>query len=589
MSAELWWRDLSDQLGRRGYRIGQQRDAKLQCPLCRSKGDPPLSIRLDTGIYNCHRCNEKGKIMDERGEGKSWTESAPVRHEKTYKDPEFPRFWSGHESPEVTAYFQSRGISPETVETFGVKVATRPFGKTLALVYRDGAGKDVHAKYRNLEHDPDDKKSRKWQATSGTYRPMYGMWLMDKSPEQIVITEGEIDAMSAYEAGIRNVVSLSDGSNAPKDDDDTTDVQGKKLDCLASIDKQIMGASVVIIATDQDKAGDAMAAELTRRIGINKVRRVSFPDGCKDLNEVLVNLGPASVADVVNGASSPRMDGVSTIEPYRDHIWETRASSGGLIGWGAPSLPSFSNHVRIVPGLFHVVTGRAGSGKSSFLRALVMSIIGAHDDVNAAFFVPEDSAIESNFFRKLVTLAIGPQFSSMDDSERIHYDITADLIKDRVHLIHPESNSLDDIMIRSEYLILNHGVRIIVWDPFTEIVTSKQYGDNEVDHVNRTLSRMRKFAKDKGVALILAAHPTKESALNKAGNLTMYDISGAAHFANKADVGFSINPVESEGAFISDVHVSKIRDSQYGRQGTIRMSHDIRAMTFQEEEYHVGV
>ena len=43
----------------------------------------------------------------------------------------------------------------------------------------------------------------------------------------------------------------------------------------------------IIIATDNDKSGLAMAEEIARRIGKDRCWRVEYPKDCKDANDVL--------------------------------------------------------------------------------------------------------------------------------------------------------------------------------------------------------------------------------------------------------------------------------------------------------------
>ena len=46
-------------------------------------------------------------------------------------------------------------------------------------------------------------------------------------------------------------------------------------------------AGKIIIACDDDASGSAMAEELSRRIGRDKVLTVHYPDGCKDTNDAV--------------------------------------------------------------------------------------------------------------------------------------------------------------------------------------------------------------------------------------------------------------------------------------------------------------
>ncbi|CAD6258672.1 unnamed protein product [Miscanthus lutarioriparius] len=66
-------------------------------------------------------------------------------------------------------------------------------------------------------------------------------------------------------------------------------------------------ASRIILATDDDHPGQALAEELARRLGKERCWRVKWPkkndtDTCKDANEVLMFLGPQALRKVIEDA-----------------------------------------------------------------------------------------------------------------------------------------------------------------------------------------------------------------------------------------------------------------------------------------------
>jgi twinkle protein len=73
----------------------------------------------------------------------------------------------------------------------------------------------------------------------------------------------------------------------------------------------------------------------------------------------------------------------------------------------------------------------------------------------------------------------------------------------------------------------------------------------------------------------LVAHPAKLYR-DKGGNYpipTLYDISGSAHWRNKADNGLCIwRDMFSETAIV-EIHIQKIRFRQIGRQGMAELSY----------------
>ena len=68
-----------------------------------------------------------------------------------------------------------------------------------------------------------------------------------KGMETIIITEGEMDALSLVECGFMNVVSVPDG--APAEGSKPSD---KKFSYLLSAEEHLMNAETVILCTDSD-------------------------------------------------------------------------------------------------------------------------------------------------------------------------------------------------------------------------------------------------------------------------------------------------------------------------------------------------
>jgi twinkle protein len=134
----------------------------------------------------------------------------------------------------------------------------------------------------------------------------------------------------------------------------------------------------VILATDADAPGRELADELARRIGYAKCQRVTWPDGCKDANEVLVKLGRTALLQALADAQPYPVEGI--VQPcgsWPGH-WMTCTSAGSTSGCGAGwetvrrPLPSQG------PDLLCIVTGSPGSGKSVFLDNLMVRLAQHH-------------------------------------------------------------------------------------------------------------------------------------------------------------------------------------------------------------------
>lgn len=545
------------------------------CPWCRHD-DYRIKIHPDTGAYFCHgaNCEAKGVVTNGDQDNESWRPNTPEVHAKA---PDKPKKFALPDlsraqgiNQRVIDYMATRGISEETCRKLRLGFENHPgLGPSVIFPSFDKAGqKVINVKYRKIA-------SKDFRNSPDTYRPFFGLPTLTNPSAPVIIVEGEIDQATLVECGFDNVLSIPDGSNAKGS-------QGKKLDCLPSAEKELIAAKRVIIATDGDDAGRAMAQELATRIGMDKVALVEFPDDAKDANDYLMRHGRDALVNLIHAATSPVLDGVSVITDYQEDIWEHRHLFG-KDGYAIPGMDKFTEMCRFHPGSLVIVTGVPGAGKSSFLRAAMILLAGSRDYFPVAMFAPEDAPMPRKFFEKFVRLVSG---SSVAEMGRANYEMVVDLVKEKILLIHPESNSLDDILLRAEYTVLNHGAKVIVIDPWTEVVTTRERGEGEVEHINKCLSRIQRFARDKGVVVIISAHPTKQGVERSKGNdgvVQLFDISGTASWNNKADFGISIKrSAEHPDSIVSEIHVVKVRDGDYGKLGSVDMSHNPRTGQYKE-------
>ena len=84
-----------------------------------------------------------------------------------------------------------------------------------------------------------------------------------------------------------------------------------------------------------------------------------------------------------------------------------------------------------------------------------------------------------------------------------------------------------------------YGVVIFVIDAFNKLILPK---GNNLDQINRVLTKLTAFAKTNNVIVFLVAHPTKMKK-NENGLYdvpTLYDVSGSTDFKNQAHCGYKI-------------------------------------------------
>ena len=92
---------------------------------------------------------------------------------------------------------------------------------------------------------------------------------------------------------------------------------------------------------------------------------------------------------------------------------------------------------------------------------------------------------------------------------------------------------------------LSYGIRGLVIDPYNELDHQRPSNVSETEYVSQMLTKIKRFAQHYDVATWFVCHPKQiQNWTGAAPNL--YDISGSAHFVNKADVGLVVHRVRDE-------------------------------------------
>lgn len=148
--------------------------------------------------------------------------------------------------------------------------ASRENTVPIAFGYWKG-GKLVNIKYRRLD------KKEFWQVR-GAEKVFYGL---DDTVghDCVVIVEGEMDKLSFYEAGIPFAVSVPDGAPPKVKETVPRQEEDKKFEYLWACEEWLEDKTEVILATDADEPGQALAEELARRLGRERCRLVEWPKG----------------------------------------------------------------------------------------------------------------------------------------------------------------------------------------------------------------------------------------------------------------------------------------------------------------------
>lgn len=448
-------------------------------------------------------------------------------------------------SVEHARWLEARGLDLEVAIRYGLFTARQSeHGRVLAIPYLRN-GNIINHKYR--------LPGKVFRQDEGA---LHSLWNEDclrdpsLSTYPLIITEGELDALAAIQAGYLRTVSVKDGA-------------GSNLDFMAEEDiwGLIKDIPFVIIATDGDAPGTKIAEELARRIGRARCQRVKYPEGSKDLNDVLAKHGVDFVRIAIQEATPYPIKGLFRLSDYPD-VPEPEVFS---TGWR-----NLDPHIMLWEAEFIPITGIPSQGKSRFALELIGNIARTHGHRAAiASFEMRVAPYVRDVFRENYT---GQVARALTIGQKIEAD---EWIEEQFCFIDQDPRHEDEDMTvewlveRAEDAVVRYGIRWLLVDPWNQLQHKRNRGESTEEYQERAIRTLKRFARSFGVGVIVVAHPTKEvklpnGELRKPG---LYDIAGSAHWYNAADHGIIVSGDTT--TTVREITVEKSRYQQYaGKPGS---------------------
>lgn len=462
-------------------------------------------------------------------------------------------------------WLEERGIPCELAARLGLFSK----GKALAFPYRDAEGKTLFVKLRG----PD---KRFWIEPAG--QPLEP-WLLalasEASSDTLIWTEGEIDTLAVLAAGAAPVVSVPNGAPAKPGEGDILPAEDKGFAYLWQGNRlrpEIARFKRHILATDADGPGLVLRDELAIRLGRKACWYVTYPAGCKDANDVLRKHGPAGVLRLIEGARPMVPDQLVPFSAI------PRSSGVSLSsGWSA-----LDPHFMLCPPEVCVISGPPNHGKSQWTLALVANLARVHgmrvailqfeDDVDRH---RDDLARYARAWRQ--TTEAGKPITMDPESWIDAHFVTIQPPED---IDEAADKTLAWLLDRIDEAATRHDCKVVVLDPWNEIEHAWGINETETAYTSRALRQIRALARKYQLLVIIINHPSKSGGQKiDPEEMSLYDISGSAHWANKPDHGVLI--YRPKGSNETIVNVAKCRDyRKRGEPGALSMRFDPRSATF---------
>jgi len=260
--------------------------------------------------------------------------------------------------------------------------------------------------------------------------------------------------------------------------------------------------------------------------------------------------------------------------------------SGGFPKGSSTGWPSLDKLYTVGMSQWTLVTGTPNSGKSEFVDALMVNL-ALKERWKFFIYSPENWPLALHH-AKIIEKYIRKPFNPGPNERATEAEVldAEEWIKSRFVFCKPDSPSLEAILSEAALQVdpFDRWKMGVVIDPWNQLEHSRPSGLSETEYVSKELSFLIDCVRSHKSHVWLIAHPAKmqKDRDGKYPVPTPRDVSGSAHFWNKADNCLTVWRDQVEGSQDVDVHVQKVRFKHIGRIGLCSLRYDRVTGTYHE-------
>jgi twinkle protein len=567
--------DIIDFVQRKGmiHKIVSSEIIIKDCPFCHDTKNNfsnlwKLYIHRHSGAYLCHRCGNKGSWYDFKNRlqfgdqlesnviqkmENNLTKLQVAASKKLPKREDIERYQRAfieYKYPDVNKYFAQRGISreiatkykigaeyfnfyvqgekelsPENVSkvciTFPMdKPVQKPNSLLQYLKHQEAEQEDMQNSFQIVRHKiraVDNKALQKLDPAGGQWG-LFGLALVPLDAREIVVTEGEFDAMVVHQATGLPTVSLPNGCRS------------LPVDILPFLER----FERIYLWMDDDIPGQEGAEQFASKLGIGRcfiVHSSTAKDRQlkkmpKDANEAL--LAGVDLKKCIEEAAPLNHSHILTFPSLKKEIFTELYGTGTAVT-GIPSkfLPSLNKilkgHRR---GEITIVTGPTGIGKTTIVTQMTLDY--CTQGVTTLFGSFEIK--NHRLIRKMMCQYAGKDLSNFKHEFEAYCDQF-----ERLPLYFMNfygSTNVDQVLDAMDYAVYVHDVQHIVIDNLQFMMSGQGVGFEKFEMQDKAIEKFRLFATQKNVHITIVIHPRK---VEDGAALGISSVFGTAKVTQEAD------------------------------------------------------
>jgi twinkle protein len=374
---------------------------------------------------------------------------------------------------------------------------------------------------------------------------LFGQHLFPSTGKRIVITEGELDAASCYEAMDGwPMVSLPHGAASAKKD----------------LQKQIpllQGYEEIVLFFDNDDAGRRAVEQAASVLPLGKVK-IARLEQYKDASDALQANDANAICRAIWDAKAYQPDGIIDGKTLLEQV--TTPIPPCNHSYPFPGLQSMTHGIRY--GELTTITAGTGQGKSTFCRQLATDLLNQGEKVG--YIALEESNRRTAL--GLMSVAVGKalhlgehEYTTLKDA----YDST--IAGWNLYLYdHFGSLSSDIIYSRIEYMALGLDIKVIFLDHLSILLSGLDGSMDERRTIDKTMTDLRSLVERTGIKLFLVSHLRRaqgDKAIEDGQKVSIGMLRGSASISQLSDTVIALERDQQNPDDVSTLRVLKNRYS----------------------------
>ena len=450
---------------------------KGQCNSCPSSD---ANVTFDDGHQYCFSCN--AYTPPDGSEATLKVVSTTETRSMTNRD------WSYNA-------LTDRKIKRETANKYGVR--SEMYGDDVKFheyPYYSAAGTKIASKIRDVS------TKDMWAEGDMKSATLFGQNLFPKGGKFITVTEGECDAMAAFEllGSKYPVVSIKTGSAGA-----SRDIKSQ-LEYLDSYDN-------IVLSFDDDETGRKAAKQVASLFEPKKVKvmKLDGESGLKDANDFLKQSKFEDFSRRWWAAEVYTPAGIINLADMGNVLYDETTQETCLYPWAGLNDKLYG----IRTGELVTFTAGTGTGKSSILRELMYHILQTTDS-NIGVLALEESVKQTCFH--IMSVPANDRLYLKEVREKYDREalqnFEAKTIGTRRFFAfdHFGSISNDEILQRVRYMIKAMDCKWIFLDHLSILVSGQENGD-ERRSIDILMTKLRSLVEETNCALLLVSHLRRTS------------------------------------------------------------------------------